>query len=222
MEQILEALLPDPDRVLSQGMLLKDGHKTRAARIEIEGDSYFMKGYPCGALLNRCKNAFRCSRAVRSWHMGREWIQWGFPVPRPVVCLEERRSGMLIRSYIVTEFIRNGRRLKDIWPDLSLSRKHLVLERLAEVIGGIHRRGGMHGDLKWNNILVGSGRDLPIVLCDNDASRLWGHSRLKEGRKDLKRFLRDLDAQKGNGTPDFRGFFLRSWERYATNEKAGR
>jgi tRNA A-37 threonylcarbamoyl transferase component Bud32 len=64
-------------------------------------------------------------------------------------------------------------------------------------IGEMHRRGILHGDLNWRNLLVRrADRDLEFYLVDLDGSR----SRKKLGReeaiRDLAHFMRDLGRNK--------------------------
>jgi tRNA A-37 threonylcarbamoyl transferase component Bud32 len=115
-EQALADLLPDPDRVLERGEILKAGRTVTAAKVELGGRAYFLKRYNCKGWFYRVRNAVRRSRAVRTW-----MVTWGLrlrhlPVPEPLICLEERRWRLLQRSYLLSEFIADAQPLATLWP----------------------------------------------------------------------------------------------------------
>ena len=209
-ENLLDSLLADPDGILEKGRILKAGNTVRAAMVELNGRHYFLKRFNCKGWSYSLKNAFRRSRAVRSW-----LISWGFrlrslPVPEPLICLEERRMRLLKRSYILFNFVENSEPLTGVWPRLDAVEKKGILARLALLFGKLHLFGGVHGDLKWNNILVnGQGA---LFLIDLDGSKIVGPGKYRSKRKDLDRFLVDLaKAQPGNKD---QAFFLKCWERW--------
>jgi hypothetical protein len=115
-EQALADLLPDPDRALERGAILKAGRTVTAAKVELGGHVYFLKRYNCKGWIYRLRNAVRRSRAVRTW-----LVTWGLrlrhlPVPEPLICLEERRCRLLRRSYLLSEFIADAQPLATLWP----------------------------------------------------------------------------------------------------------
>lgn len=219
IEKALNVLLPDPDDVLNAGVVLKDGRTVRAAKVQINGQSYFLKRYNCKGNLYRARNAFRRSRAIRTW-----FATWGLtvrnvPVPQALACLEERRFGLLEKSYILYEYI-HGNRFCDVWPRLDDLSKQRVLSKIAVTIGNMHRFGGFHGDLKWPNILVSEmhGR-FHVTLSDLDGSKVFVRLKAQKARKDIVRFL--VDLKKTNGNEAFEDSFLRTWCRWSGNEHRG-
>jgi len=214
IEDLLDGLLADPDRLLDEGQIFKAGNTVRAARIELNGKSYFLKRFNCKGFGYRLKNAFRRSRAVRSW-----LVSWGFrhrslPVPEPLICLEERRLRLLGRSYILFEFIEQTESLAKIWPQLDAAARRGLLTRLALLLGRLHLFGGLHGDLKWSNILVCGQTDKELYLIDLDGSKIVGPGKHRAKSKDLERFLVDLiQAQPDDNNI---AFFLKCWERWSS------
>lgn len=220
-EALLVALLPDPDLLLERGETFKAGRTVRAARIEVDGRSYFLKRYNCKSWGYRIKNAVRRSRAVRTW-----LVSWGFrvrdlPTPKPLLCIEERRFRLLGRSYLVSEFVGGAIRLTDLWPGLDVQSRGGVLAKLGCLLGRMHRFGCLHGDLKWNNILLRpADGDREVVLTDLDGSRVYSRLNFDKAKKDLKRFLRDLSL-KGQDDRN-QSLFFGCWKKWFHCKRFGR
>jgi tRNA A-37 threonylcarbamoyl transferase component Bud32 len=215
--RLLERLLPNPDRILDQGMILKDGRTVRAARVDIDGHRYFLKRYNCKGWGYSLRNAFRRSRAERTW-----LNTWGFllrhlPVPKPLICLEERHMRLLGRSYVLSEYLEDARPLNRVWEEFDEPYRRAILIHIAMLLGRIHRFGGVHGDLKWNNLLITILNGKPrVIFSDLDGSRMIpAASRLKR-IKDVRRFLRDLEERDPTGL--YRELFLRTWRRWSNGE----
>lgn len=214
IEAVLAELLPDPDKVLAAGRIFKPGTRTHAGEVILCGKSYFLKRYNCRGPWYQLRHLFKRSRALRTWK-----VSWGFfdaqvPIPEPLICLEERRFGLLHRSYILMEFAEGTQRLSRLWAQLRLESKLQLLDSLAEILGRMHGRGCLHGDLKWDNIMIAMDGDLPKpTLVDLDGSSLptWRSSR---ARKDIDRFRRDLDRFEADER--LRQMFLDSWEKWVS------
>jgi tRNA A-37 threonylcarbamoyl transferase component Bud32 len=127
--------------------------------------------------------------------------------------LEERRFRLLGRSYILSRYVEDAEHLNDAWPRLNDSERRGLLAGLAMLLGRMHRFGALHGDLKWQNILLqahaGGGT---TTLTDLDGSRIMGRFMRKRPAKDLVRFLRDLEERDEAG--GYKTFFLYSWRKW--------
>ena len=214
IEELLDSLLADPDRLLEDGQIFKAGNTVRAAKIELNGKSYFLKRFNCKGWSYRIKNTFRRSRAVRSW-----LVSWGFyvrslPVAEPFVCLEERRMRLLGRSYVLFDFVEATESLARFWPQLDAAAKKRLLTRLALLLGRLHLFGGLHGDLKWSNILVRGQMAKELYLIDLDGSKIVGTGKPRTKRKDLERFL--LDLTKSQAGDIDKALFLKCWKRWSS------
>ncbi len=212
--ELLKVLLPNPDILLNAGQVFKTGLTIQAARIEICGESYFLKRFNCKGWKYRLKNTLRRSRAVRSWLVSWEFRYRGLPVPEPLICLEERRMGLLGRSYLLFQFIEKSETLSTIWSRSDPVSRRDLLGRVALLLGRMHLLGGLHGDLKWNNILVGGKGGKGLYLTDLDGTRIVGQGKLAVKRKDLKRFL--VDMEKNQAADNDKAFFLRCWGRWSS------
>ncbi len=208
----LEALLPDPDRLFHEARILKPGSRTHAGVVEIAGVKYLLKRYNCRGWLYRLGNAVRRSRALRAWLVNWYFLVRGIPVPVPLLCLEERRWRLLERSYVLMEFVENALTLRERWTRLGENEKRDFLEFCGNFLGRMHRMGMLHGDLKWDNILVG---EIPspdnLRLVDLDGSTTMKRFSHRRARKDFDRFLKDL--AKHEGSDHLRDTVIRAWER---------
>jgi hypothetical protein len=209
-EAALSGLLPDPDQALARGEIRKPGSRAHGGVVELAGERYFLKRYNCRGLTYRWQNALRRSRAVYTWRLAWAFLARGVPVPMPTLCLEERSFRLLGRSYVLME-VAPGRCLREAWGSLAPERKEEVLLAIGRTLGGMHRRGCLHGDLKWDNILLAGGQAEPSFrLVDLDGGRLLPFSSQLLGRKDLRRFVQDLRRAEGAGSCR-EELLLRAW-----------
>lgn len=210
-EAALQYLLPNPDQAFVKAQILKPGSRTHAGVVEIGGTKYVLKRYNCRGWGYRIGNAFRRSRAVRTWLVNWEYLVRGVPVPEPLLCLEERRCRLLERSYILMEFVERTCSLRDRWGQLGEAEKVRFGEFFGNLLGKMHRVGMLHGDLKWDNILVAQEPSLETArLVDLDGSSTMFRFSRKQAQNDFARYLKDL-AKEGDGS--LAGCVTQSWER---------
>jgi len=203
-EAALAFLLPDPDQAFHNARILKPGSRTHVGFVEIAGVGYVLKRYNCRGWSYRIRNIFRCSRAVRTWLVSWQYLVRGIPVPEPILCLEERHFRLLGRSYILMEFAENAISLRERWKQLTEKEKVCFGEFFGTLLGTLHRSGMRHGDLKWDNIMVGKMPTLETVrLVDLDGSTASAGCNFSRARKEFNRFLREMDRAGG-------GVYLRS------------
>ncbi len=204
-------LLDAPDCFLEDGKILKAGNTVCAGVITLGGQNYFLKRYNCKGWWYRFRNAFRKSRAVRTWHNIWALHVRNLPIPTPLACFESRDFRLLGSSYILMEYLPDCTILVDAWEKADAEQKKSLLSNLAIVLGELHRTMCIHGDLKWNNILIPKDSSGRVILTDLDGCRILKKADLALFRKDLERFLRDL-RQSDEGT-DALGFFIRIWNK---------
>lgn len=198
-EAVLEQLLPYPDGAYNHADILKPGSRSHLGVVEFAGKHYVLKRYNCRGTSYRLLNSVRRSRAVRTWLVGWEYLVRGIPVPLPLVCLEERKLRMLGRSYVLMEWMQPAKTLRESWKLSSLQEREDLIEFFGVFLGQMHRSGMIHGDLKWDNILVDTERDpKSVCLVDLDGSRALKKPSLRASRMDLQRFLQDLAREGGH------------------------
>ncbi len=192
----LSRVIASPDAFLDGGdsVIYKDGRTVKAAMVELDGGGkVFLKRYNRKGAFHTLKNVFRSSRARKVWQKGYAAELRGLRIPAPVALIEERRFRLLLRSYVITEFIDDATRLNDFVEQGMKERVDcgVLMHALGREIGGMHRLGWFHGDLKWNNILVGPGT--VFWFLDIDGSMVKGGLTDADVAKDLGRFMRDMD-----------------------------
>lgn len=214
---LLALLLPDPDRVFGQGDKLASpwhGPSTDKVRITLNGEAYFFKRYNDLGLRYGIRHLFRYSRAVKSWLAAWRFARCGVPTPEPVLCLEERRFGLLGRSYLVFPFLADDASFLDLWPRLDRTARRSCLVSLGELLGRMHRQGLLHGDLNWRNLVAVRHDDgYRFWLVDLDGSRKVRKVTPALAHKDLAHFLRDME--RAGADAELRGLFRESWQRAA-------
>ena len=215
---LLQKLLPDPELVFSQGRTIVTppwkNPATDKVVIEINSSRYFFKRFNDQGWIHRFKNAFRRSRAEKSWHAARLLNARGIPTPLPSLFIEDRLLGLLFRSYILFPHLEGGKSFLESWPLLDTEEQKESLSQLGGIIGKMHRDGLLHGDLNWRNIILCRGdRNLRFFLVDLDGYRLSKGVSGKLAEKDITHFLRDVDrAKAGEG---LRNVFLKKWREAA-------
>jgi hypothetical protein len=128
------------------------------------------------------KDLARMSKATRFWRQGLALAGAGFQVPLTIAVGELRRWRFLQRAFVLTAAVA-GRPLPIFLADLkqTLNRheyfncKRDGVVRLAQIIRNFHGQGFVHGDMVASNLFISNadGRDLSIVLMDNDRTRRY-------------------------------------------------
>jgi len=210
----LAALLPDPDACFAAGDVCKHGTRSHAGKVTLAGKAYFLKRYNDRGSWYRFRHLFKHSRAIHAWQISCDFHTAQVPVPRPLICLEERRSFLLRRSYILMELVEGAITLRDLWPSLAMTDKVGLVAECAEIIGRMHKSGRVHGDLKWSNLLVqGHPGSLRLTLVDLDSCARLDWRRRNGIGKDIGVFLDWLDRCEADGT--VRQRFLSLWKQWA-------
>ena len=140
-------------------------------------------------------DGWRGSRAVRARGGVERLSQCGVDTPRLVAIAERRRMGIVLESWVLSEFRADAQPLPVALATLAAERRRRR-ERLAAVgdlVGTLHAAGVDHPDLKPSNLLVGA--DGALALLDLDAlvppRRLTWRRRVR-ALGQLEAYARDL------------------------------
>ncbi len=208
----LGRLLPDPDASWANARLYKQGSRSHAGSLVLAEQTDFLKRFNDRGWWYRFRHLGRESRAVRTWRTSWHCLDQGTPVPQPLLCLEERRYGLLRRSYLLTAYVGHEVRLQELWPSLAKNEKRRLLATLGAQLGKIHAVGWVHGDLKWDNLLLPAVGERPIIIDWDGSFRPPAALRRWQTKKDLQRFLVDLERFGGSAAE--KAFFLSWWRRW--------
>jgi len=207
LQALLDELVSDASCLDRQGELLQKSPKARAWKVREGRDCFFVKEYLEARGWSRIKDLARPSRALRAWREARRWSSAGLSVPVPYLCVERCRPFPSRKSYFLSEYVEGATKFSSLWRELDEEGKNDLLRGAAAAIGRIHRAGGIHGDLKWNNILV---RGDETIFCDHDASRLHRRFDGRKAFKELQRFL--LDLRRKGGSDGQARLVLQCWQ----------
>jgi hypothetical protein len=213
VEDLLDHLLPDPGRFFDQGEPGSHGHNLGVARMSFGGHWYSLKQYHDQSWLSQLGNVWRPSQAQRIWLNTWAMRMRHLPVPEPLICMDKRRLRRGQRSYLNTETVNDAPPLSDCWQEFNAIQRRDTLICLGMELGRLHRFGGIHGNLTWNNLLITFVGDHPrLNLVGLDAGRMIPAASHHRCVLDIGVFLRDLHDRDPDGR--YREFFLETYNRW--------
>ena len=166
--QRLRALLESPDSVLQgPGSVAREqGGRKRFFRLENDpGEpALFVKVFALPPGVARLRYFLRPSKARRESAVARRVEARGFEAARPVALGEERRSGLLLRSFsVIPELPARdlGAVLAD--PDLARDERRALVEDFAGFARRLHDAGIDQDDFSPNNFLVYTDRRFALL-----------------------------------------------------------
>ncbi|HBZ56233.1 MAG TPA: hypothetical protein DEO88_12575 [Syntrophobacteraceae bacterium] len=213
VDEMLGALLSDPDRLLDQGKT--DGNRTiGAVQVKLDGPWTFLQGYRYQGWRSRLWNARQGGQARRVWLNLWSLRTRHVPVLEPLLCMDRQCFRLPERCYLVSEYVADARPLSSCWQDLDATQRRDALIHLGMELGRMHRFGGIHGQLTWNNLLLTFVDARPqITLVGLDAARMLPAAGPLRCQLDIRVFLHDLDDRDPDGS--HRRLFLDVWKRWS-------
>lgn len=180
----LAELLRNPDKLFreSKAEPLKRSREKTVKRfpLAIHGQTIdvIMKRYSTVGLWGRLKDFLRMSKGKKSWYASNALYQRRIPTALPLACVEEKRFGLVRKSYFFYEFVPHSFVLAlylkhRFAPPLSTSQRRMkrsLARQCAHFVRHLHERGIYHADLKASNILIrenGAG-EFEFYLIDLD------------------------------------------------------
>ena len=138
----------------------------------------YLKEYHPSTLLQGIKHQFH-SPAEKEWRAARELTRKMVPTFVPLAIGRTKGGGLIPRSCLISRSIDRGESLRDY-----LSRDRLrqhdpagvsgrrALTALAHFIKDLHRKGVVHQDFHWGNILVKEGEEKTVHFYLMDLHRI--------------------------------------------------
>ena len=185
------SFLNNPDAVLKEGKVLKDGNSSTVYLIHLSGWPLVVKRYNMKNMWHATRRSYRQSRAWVSWRNAHLLKSIGINTPNPVAMMEKRFGPLRSVSYILTEYIDGT----DIYHLLNSYRAgEIDLIGIVKQFGELLRKfvfsSISHGDFKATNFILS---DKKLFITDLDAvckHRLkWRFQ--KAFRKDLDRLIQN-------------------------------
>lgn len=214
----LSDIIASPDNFLDgcRGPLLKNGRTVKAARIDIGDNRFvFLKRYNRKGIFHTLKNMFRTSRAKKVWKNSFGFELRGIPAANTIAYMEERRFRILMRSYVISEFMSDTMTLSSVYQETVMTAKRVsIMHNLGKEIARMHVYGCLHGDLKWGNILIrDSNGAYDCFFVDLDGSKIKENLGLSDMLSELSRVY--IEMLKYSASPEEKHAFFSSYCRQA-------
>ena len=195
----LTAIAPDgdPDRLLTRPdcEVIKLQKKVMVGRVVTPIGPVYVKRYPVHAWRVALLGIGRPSPARRAFDAARALAARGFGTPRAVAAVEERRSGLLRRSFFLTHEVGGAITADRFW-DAAAGRtaeRHRFARALGDLFRRLHAAGVYHNDLKDVNLLVRQEEAAPtFVLLDLERVQIGDRIGERRRTKNLVQLERTL------------------------------
>ena len=175
-----------PDVFEKEGRLIYKA-RNQLKTYQTEGFNVVVKSFKKPHFINRIAYGFfRSSKAQRSYEYAFELLKRGVPTPEPVAYMEEKRVGLLIRSYCICIFEKDFSEIREEM--LGLRGDKSFLKALAAFIADIQNKGVLFLDMSPGNILskTGNGK-ISFTLVDINRIKFLTDISLRKRYKNFAR-----------------------------------
>ncbi len=148
-------LVGNIDALMDGGHILKRGNTCYVSRLTWNDRDIVIKRYNHKGFVHSLRHTIKGSRARRAWLQGQRLRMLDIPTPKPQAYIEQRKKGLLWKSYIVTDYVA-GPNLHDFLQDADTTaeQRSVTAEQLGSILDRLCTYKISHGDLKPSNILV--------------------------------------------------------------------
>ena len=201
-DDAMAAFLNNPDAVLKEGRMLKDGNSSTVLLIELSGRPLVVKRYNMKNMWHALRRSYRQSRAWVSWRNAHLLKSIGVNTPNPVAMMEKRLGPLRSVSYILTEYV-DGTDIHHLLNSDKAGEIDLfgLVKQFGELLRKFASSSISHGDFKATNFILS---DKGLFIADLDAVRShrlkWKFK--KAFREDLVRLM-----QNWNNSPHIAAIF---------------
>ncbi len=190
----MAGFLSDPDTLIKSGRLLKDGHASTVALVEVDGNRLVVKRYNIKNLWHALRRLVLPSRASVSWRNAHQLTLFGIKTPKPIALKENRFGPFRRKAYFVSSYVE-GNNAYHLIREQGAKAVHeqSMIDRFLALFQALSNGFFTHGDCKATNFIV---TDNDIYITDLDAMRQHTHSRpfRRAIDKDLKRFMQNWEG----------------------------
>jgi len=159
----------------------RKGREEALAELKRSKPHWHIKEIPSTGLWQNIKDFFQRPRGRRAWHAANALAVRGISTPEPLALVEEVKTGMVKRSWLVTRHLEDAPTLAQYVHDVFVAkksgyvRKRSFMLKLAAAISLLYGESIYHGDLKASNILVKApdGWNAQFLFIDLDGNHLW-------------------------------------------------
>jgi Lipopolysaccharide kinase (Kdo/WaaP) family/Glycosyl transferase family 2 len=216
----------DPDRLLTRPdcHVVKLQRKVTVGRVTTAAGHLYVKRYTVHAWRLALGSLVRASPARRAFDAARALAARGFGVPDVIAAVEERRLGILRRSFFVTCEVAGAVTADRYWEESAARRpdRRRFAAWLGDLFRRLHAAGVYHNDLKDVNVLVRpGGSGLQEALLDLERIRIGRSVSRRRRTKNLVQLDRTLGRSAGATArlrflraylgPSARGDDIRAW-----------
>lgn len=144
-------------------------------------DVLFLKIFHGSSGMNKLKDIFRDSKALRSMRQGAALARLNFDAPITMAAGEKREHRLLRKAFVLTLGLKGQplpvflRQHSQGIESVSLLEKRNGLKQLALEVRRLHQLGFVHGDLVPTNIFVSrtAEKGMRLFFMDNDRTRRY-------------------------------------------------
>ena len=175
-----------PDIFEKEGKLIYKA-RNQLKIYQTEDFEVIVKSFKRPHLINRIVYGFfRFSKARRSYEHALELLKRGVPTPEPIAYVEEKKAGLLNRSYYVCVFEKEFSVIREEM--LGLRGDKSFLKALATFIADIQNKGVLFFDMSPGNILskTENGK-VSFTLVDINRIKFLSHISLNNRYKNFER-----------------------------------
>ncbi|HSC74929.1 MAG TPA: lipopolysaccharide kinase InaA family protein, partial [Pseudomonadales bacterium] len=183
----LATRLREPQSLINNATILKDGNSAKVFLTEIDGKKLVVKQYINKDWLRKIRRAFRPSRAARSWYFSHAFSFAGIRVPAPVALIEQKSGPFVTSAWFICEY-SDGKDLLSCWQE------H---EPYVEELSSIHALflslqliHSSHGDMKASNLLS-DGANISLIDYDGAQEHRSPSALTRALAEDKQRFLQN-------------------------------
>lgn len=175
---VLETFIQSPESLPGyQPVQAKKDGPPYVFRFQVGDESYVGKWSRAHTVLDRVSTFLRPPKALKAWYNSDRLRALGIDTPRVVAFGKRRTVGLVRRSILIAEEVRDAWKLHQFLYRFCLAPHTAPLRRrlmrlLGQTLGRLHAAGIHHSDFRSANLLVRQqGSDIKVFIVDTEPIR---------------------------------------------------